>query len=79
MSDQLEVTSWAVFLEDKSVGLKRQSHVHVDVDEKGVKCSCDEFVYRKGHMICPHMLYVMKNTSMMVKGKTMQHLIMGHN
>lgn len=49
----MEFDSFTVF-----VGVKgRVKCVHVDA-LLGIKCDCDEFVYRTQWLVCPHMLFV---------------------
>ena len=73
MSEQLSAWQYSVQLEDK-----KGKSCCVTVEEKGVKCSCDEFVYRKAAFICKHIRFVMQGTNMQIGGKSMQQLVMSN-
>jgi hypothetical protein len=52
----LNLASAAFYIAEKN------GHVYVSVGEQGIKCSCDEWQYRKqGSAACPHVLLVLNH------------------
>ena len=57
----LQTTGFRVFVCGGILGHHNNS---VHIDEKGIRCSCDKFLYRNTYFLCEHIEYVLERTAL---------------